>query len=595
MLRVYNVNEFTLLPLLVSVLLGRPAAVLAIDPLMPPMARLLRLVVLPLITNGRLSWAIDHCPGLDQVRDHPTRNLLYNVFGETEAWQNAYFRFSDADASLGNYAMAYKHVTCNYAETRHVPLLVLRELLARQAEQPVRIIGLPVDSVSMLRHFLARELGSAVSPMALPYALLNAPVWIGALLFSLGWVLSRFRPGGVSTEACFLAADYIDDHSDIRLYEEVMDGGPLLLVVRKTWRDVGTIPALAGARFCRAGDGAFSSRGVLDALAFVVRDNVRLLRFGLTAPPALFYRVTLLPYRRAVLRAFFNRFRPRYFWSRDPYNVEHILRRQELRLIGGKSLGINVGYPSYCILFSQFRYLSFDYYFVYGRDLYERYYFDTWDPEMEVIPVGAFRATREQFARRLVRRSRDIAVFCAVYVGEPQMIQLVRGLALEFPDRRIRLQVKNNFAVRDVGSDFVEACTRDLNNVVFSRASVYDLFGEVAYAVSDPSSVIVEAIQFGVVSFAFDVPELQKSSYYRLFPELIVANAEDVAERIRRIENNAWSYPVESYAEVVDISGRYHADTIRKTLGLRPSEAAAGDLADSCGGRPAANRGYFAN
>ena len=90
-------------------------------------------------------------------------------------------------------------------------------------------------------------------------------------------------------------------------------------------------------------------------------------RFFYCHEPAHFYGIIALPFRRIILRGFFNKFRPAYFWGRDDYNVEHIIRRQEMHRYGGISLGINHGFPSYANLFPQWRYISFDRYYTFGR------------------------------------------------------------------------------------------------------------------------------------------------------------------------------------------------------------------------------------
>ena len=143
---------------------------------------------------------------------------------------------------------------------------------------------------------------------------------------------------------------------------------------------------------------------------------------------------------------------------------------------------------------------------------------------------------------------------------------------MAFPDREITLQTKSNFQIIRGLKEFYEACSQGLPNVRVSTESVYDIFVQSQYGISDPSSVVVEAIQFGMYMFALDVPHLQVSNVNREYPDLTFTDPNTVIERIRRIEAGTETYPLSSYKDLVDLSGTIFFDRVRLDMGLKPRE-----------------------
>lgn len=573
MIRIYNLTELTLPGFLLRGLIGRQPYVLAVDPLLPPLRDLLQRIAERMVRASRARWIIDLVPELNHVWEYPTRILLYNIFAETEAWQNRRYRFADFDRGVPDYAMACRQVTCNFTRLRHFPWLLLATALRDRPRGSVRVIGLPNDSREGLETWQGRSFASSIGRTAIPRAALNAAIAVAVTGYALAWILSRLRLNPPAPEAVFFAADYLEDPKDMQLYDEVAEGGSVLLVVRDPSRKIAPYPRLARFPACKPVDGRFGPRAAAAAAGVLLRDSWRLWRHGRWAPPPLFYQIAALPWRRAVLRAFFARFRPRFYWGRDDYNVEHILRRDELHRAGGISLGINHGYPAYACVFPMWRYISFDRYYVFGRALYERYMKDSWATDMTVVPVGTYMPTRGHFARRFRPRSKDIVVFSAVLVGDPRMVAVVRALAAAYPDRMLFLQVKHLFVDTENGRRFIAACREGLPNVVHVRDSVYDLFDRAGYAFSDPSTVVVEALQFGVASFCIDVCDYQRTSLLRDFPTLCVRGPDDAVRRIRDMETGTVPYRRGQYAELIDLSGRIPFDVVREDVGLPAREA----------------------
>ena len=69
----------------------------------------------------------------------------------------------------------------------------------------------------------------------------------------------------------------------------------------------------------------------------------------------------------------------------------------------------------------------------------------------------------------------------ALFIVEDALIDLVRTLAQDFPNRRILIQVKSNFINTKPGQDFINACTLNLQNVFLETDPIYTLFNKARY------------------------------------------------------------------------------------------------------------------
>ena len=575
MTAIFNINEFTLPGFLLSVLLRRNPVVLAVDPVFPPFRRLLEPLVRRAIAKGRARWIIDLCPEQRDLWEYPSRMFFHDVFGRTEDWHNAEYGLGDVDRTIPDYAMAYKHVSCNHGKPRHLNTLLLGAALEKQEPGSVRLHGLPDDAISLMRAYWGSRFDTVLRTMPVPRWPINTAITILIVAYALAWIISRMRPVAPKPEEFFFAADYYQDVRDFRLYHEIADGGPLLMVFRHPRRQhTEPFDELKPYKNASCRDGRFGPLGAISAIAMVIIDSARLFRHFGRQQPALYYRVAALPFRRSVLRAFFNRFHPKFYWGRDDYNEDHILRRQELHRIGGKSFGLNHGYSHYSNHYPQWRYINFDRFYAFGLAQHNRYMKNTWAKDMVVVPSGSFGAKREDYAWRESSRPDDIGVFVSSFVYEEGMTALVRDLARAFPERTVWLQVKSIFVDKPAGQAFIKDCQKDRPNVRHTYDGLFDIFPKVRYSFSDPSTVVVEAMQFGCISFMTDVSPIQRVSLHREFPGLCVTSGDDAATRIRKIEAGTWHYPRDSYGELVDLSGRVFFDIVREDMGLPAKDAA---------------------
>lgn len=563
-------NELTAAYFVLLSLLGRKPYVLMVDPIFPPLRRSLQSLAERMANAGRAGWIVELCPELQHLWDYHSRIFYHDIFSETEDWQNDYYGFEEVERTVPNYAYGYKHNTCNYTKKMHIPFLMAHSAL--KSNEKAKVIGLPEDSVKALENYWKQSFQPAVKAQWRPVRLINFFIFVLVLGYSLAWVLSRLRPFSGPPEKIFFAADYIEDPRDMRLYQEVAEGGTVLLVVRNATKPLESHEELNDFLRCKPTDGRFTLMGMLQAMGFVLGDGLRLFwRLG-DRPTALYYQVAAMPFRKAVLRAFFNRYHPQYFWGRDDYNVEHIFRREELHRVKGVSLGKQHSYSCYTNSYPMWRYISFDKYYVFGRAVYERYLKDTWVDDMDIISVGSFGATREDYAKRLLPRPKNILVMTSALAGVQEVVDIVRGLAAAFPDKKILLQMKKGFMDGILDQKFFNDCSKGLANVSPIHGKLYDIFTQASYAFSDPSSVIAEALEFGLSSFLIDILKEQKSCLYREFPGISVTSPEEAVERIRSIESGEWRYPREEYGELLDLSGKNYFDYIREDVGLPAKE-----------------------
>jgi hypothetical protein len=568
---IINVNEFSVFHLLLMTALGRKPYMLGIDPLIPASRSCLQAIADWLESTYRAQWIIDLCPELQDEWDYPTRVNFYDIYAEMEDWQDRYYRFSDIDKLIPDYSRAYKIIVCKHVSNKRFSLLLINTALAKSS---AAVFGLATDAVEMLETYWSKSFAPFVSILRAPWVLVNLFFMLIFQMLAISWALSRTRLKKPQQQAFFFAADYHEDPRDVNIYQNLADGGAGLLVRRNSvYGDENKYEGMEAFTACNQKDGLFGLLEIPKTVGFIIWDSLCLFRHFYGLPSALFYQVAALPFRRAILRGFFNRYRPKYYWGRDDYNVEHTLRRDELNRVGGKSFGINHGTVVECLVLGEFRYLNFDNYYVFGRGIYCAEMQKRWDEEMKVIPVGSFGATYEDFKLRFKPRPPDILFCVGFFVVQKECIELIRVVAKAFPERKILLQLKPIFVNTISGKKFVAACLENNPNIHFIEAPPLQLFSQVQYLFSDPSTTVQEAIQFGLKSFCIDLSPVQKTGIFREYPDLCVFSPTDVIGRIKSLEAGEWEYPIKKYGDLVDLSGKFFLDRLREDVGLSAKEA----------------------
>jgi hypothetical protein len=107
-----------------------------------------------------------------------------------------------------------------------------------------------------------------------------------------------------------------------------------------------------------------------------------------------------------------------------------------------------------------------------------------------------------------------------------------------------------------------------LDNVCFSKELLDDLIDKAGYVFSDPTTIVMETIQYKIPSFVIDVVEKHQYCIYREFPDLCQNDAQEAADLIRAIEAGKWTYPFQSYRDLVEMPEISIFDQIRLDLGL---------------------------
>lgn len=562
----FVVNEFSLLNLIWHAIRNKKVLILEVEPIVPYLYVILNRFVIFLVNSRRAKWSIDSIPDLHRVKHNPGKSLLYDVFSKIESWQNTYFRFSTLDASVGDYGMACKLAITNYMRMKHVSLLVLQAMYLNNKFDMFRYVGLPAETIGAVT-----ALTGCKMPIKMKFEsarIINFFIVIFTVIVQALWALIHTRPWKIEPKPIFFAADFIADDRDISLFNELLDGGDLLMVARGLGKNSSLKADLPKHSYCRLSDGLLSATDLPSTLKMIIIDEWLIYKTFLNNHPRLFVRLAGLPFKRLKYKCLFKRFAPQYYWGRDSYNDDHIIRRMELNKIGGLSYGVNTGGMSWTTLLPNYRYVSFDRFYVFGNCKLKKYYGETWSKNMAIIPAGSFTAHREHYRKRFDQRPEDIVVFTSVFIGEPELVNLVRGLAITFPDRKIIIQTKPQFKNSALFPRFISDCLEGLTNIAYSSDSPYDLFFRARYAVSDPSSIAVEAIQFGVVTFVLDLPRLLTSSVFREYPGLMITNFDQVKDRIFKIEEGTWEYPLADLQDIVDMSGMIFFDRIRKDVGL---------------------------
>ena len=567
-IHIFNLNESSVGRFVLACLLRQKPYILEIEAWLPPVQKLINWLAAYAIRRGWARDGINLTPEFLKVRDRYSEIHFYNMFGHLEDWQNNYYDFKYVDKAIPSYAMAYKNIITKSLLARYLPILMLDRLRSGDVAASITVHGLAKSTLDALNAYRTKKwLGTIHTVGGNIFPIVNSIIAIGVFLRAILWALSRTRPFGFQREEIFLAADYLSDERDSQVYDMAMEGGDVLLVIRQQEKSEREKRLFNRLKTCHQTDGYFSIIDFFRVTGMLVSDSMKLAGRFIKYEPNTFFKLVALPYRRAIIRSLLNRYHTRFYWGRDDYNVEHILRYQELQRVGGCSLGINHGFATYCDRTPAFRHIIFDQYYVFGQACID-VYGDTWSPEMNVTPVGTFGATPEDYIRLKEPRPNDIAIFTGVFIRQQNLVDFIRNIAETFPEKKIWLQLKSNYRDFDFGNKFIQGATSGLDNVIYTEDPIFEIFSRAEYIFSDPSTVTLEAVQFGMASFMIDIGEDHEVCQLRNYPGLCVSSPKDAEKRIKEIEAGTWQYPRESYGRLVDLSGRPFIDVLRQDLGL---------------------------
>lgn len=545
---------------------GRRFAILAIEPAVVALAPLLR---------GFATWARkrpNHVELEEVARFRASLEGDETYYHRTNFYariETALAETLDFDGSGGHaLSRAFQGIAANWAMANLPALLDLKVVGDSRDRAGLTSIGMSHD----LRTIFERHFGW--SPTALDTGsgwveqLHNLAMTFGATACALAWLARRLRRGHPAPETVPCAFDYVSDSSNALLLDAVAPDRAAALMVLRSRHDRDDCGAsLPGARMVGAWEGHVPLSRLWPALVEFLGEIAWVWRRHRHRDCALYWQMVRLPLERWRWRALFQRFRIARFWARDPYNPAHIVRSQELRRAGAISYGLCHALPTAATVTSVWRHIDFDVTFAFGRSM-ARYYRDTWPKEMQVLGIGGYRLPDEQTsAMPALPRPADFAVLVVPQSDTDLLVDVARTLAIAYPDRRVYFQVKGNHRNKPAGLAMRARATDGLPNVVDTSENAYSLMQQAWYIISNPSTVVAEAIQLGCRTFVTDPPGYQESNYFRDFPEICIGGADDLLTRIKALESGGTHYPRQEFLTWIGADDTPAYACIRKQFG----------------------------
>ena len=377
----------------------------------------------------------------------------------------------------------------------------------------------------------------------------------------------------VKIEKVDVGFDRLSDERDFELLKEILPAGRFLLVDRFAFTlDKFPVPEDLKYVSCWRTDGLFPPLAWGRAVVEVVFDITRLTLRHWRTPPGLLYEMLTLPYKRLLVRGLMIRYRPEVFIGRDEYNVDHIMRRAELRPLGVKSIGISNGiFPAWSYVAPNVRYVSFDTYYSCAAPLYDQY-LETWATDMRILTIGSYSISRERQLLQHAHHGEAILFTIRVAWNRPEMTRMVRAVAKAFPGRKVLLQFKGSVNAADTDR-VAKECGDGLDNFEHTTEDVYTLLPKAKFHISDISTVVAEAICSGATTLVADVLD-QEFNCYRLFPGLTIKTANGMVNELKALECGEKNYPREKYFELLGYKkGEVGFDLLREEIGIEPSQA----------------------
>ena len=562
-------TEATLPCLLLRALRGVPTCVIDTHSLIQGSPGWLVRVVAALRRRGLVTELRQDFPELAPYVDAGDFQRLTNTFAEMEEWMERRFDFAGSDRRFDRHGLAFRHIVCNRSYRRYELAALLRAVAARPG---VVIHGIDAwdQAVQLERYGTPLPCQTVVAPRL--DVLFNVAILLQVLAFLVVWLAPRLRRAPPPPEEILLASDYLGGERDTLLWREVTDDPAQVVAVFRDADARRTYGHLVGEwRSCLPGEGFLGLAEGLSALAECGLDALRLFVHGARLPADLFRPLAALPWKRLMYRALLRRFRPKFYWGRDDYNVDHVMRTQELRRVGGTSVGIMHGLPSIVPFAHQMRQMDFDLYYTHGAGPYLEYYRAKWPAYCRVRPIGSVGLDRQELARLADPCPNDVVVILGPSFHQDKIMAAVSDLARALPDRTIWISTKAGYRHRgQFGHLFTALLAEGLPNLREFTGRTYDLFFQCRTWISESSTLIAEAVQFGRFALCLDPDPRFKFLYYRRFPGICVPDGATAAKRIRAWEDGTLPFPRDTLAPAINLTGRVAWDDIRRDFGLPP-------------------------
>ena len=557
----YCINEFSIISFCIAVATGKKPYVIEVQPAIVFFRPTILKFVKFLEKVGLVSDIKSLVPIYEPEIEDEQRLHFHDVFAKIEPNIKKQYKFDYLLEFLPRYGRAIQVSASLHISQRLLSIFLIPHLL-KTLPETTKIYGVLPD--------IATSIGvdtPQIKKTSSGFRIINFVLTSICFLKGVIWCFRRIRFSNPGPIPIAFAADYTGDLDDENIFSELREAGEILLVARNSHLLEVAIKKKLPYKVCSSNDGVLSLLESIRVLLLMCQEMYKIYSVLGNQNPGLFYRTVPLPLRRAEYQAMFNKYKPKVFWGRDGYDPRHVLRKQELNKLGGSSWSVCQSFLPNGTAYPEFCYLFFDRYYVLGRGFYDTYYKTRWNKEIKVISAAS-RASITFPRVPMSRKPNDILVMCSPFIMEERMIDFVRYIARHFNDRLIYLQIKKQVKETSSGSLFLKMCQDNLDNIVNTNETIYQLFSKVRFGFSDPATPAVEAPQFGVYGFALDLSNHRKSEIYRQIPGFSISSGKEGVKRIRDIESGHWDYPAKEINKYIYLSGKNFGDQIRGDMGL---------------------------
>lgn len=509
-------------------------------------------------------------PDMPWYEGEPAGAAFDNVHKTIENALHAALPTLAATHRLGEYSYPMKKAVSDYTAAVIPVLSIIEWFEDAYPGQAFAVHGAPPHLGRIYEMYLGRDLPNADTLRIPSTRLVNALNVLTLIASIVIWLAQRTRPYFRSRRSYFVGLDTVSGRDERTFIDQVLDGNAekALVVyrtpaVKKVYSDTFT-----GVPQCVLGDTRVSLSDTLYLAFRSARDAVGLWLSHGGDEPQLFQRYCLLAAKRSIFGAFFRCFPVTWFWGRDDYSLDHIIRNQELRKLGGKSIGMLHGFPSDTYR-RQWQEIDFDVFYTFDTMLYEKFHKDAWSAHMRVGPINNFNLTAERKKKAYGPRPLDIVFFPVVHRYSDYLLEEVFKIARHFPKRIVYVKMKGGRPEANMKNFRLLMATAPANvRDVATEDSPYDLMLDATYILNCGSTLALEALQFRSISLVFDAEPGFKYFFYRNVPGLTVSNAEDVIARIEAYEEGGEKYPFEDYISMLGLNEEDFYLTVRRDLGI---------------------------
>lgn len=562
-------NELTLWRVLWLAVTGRRVCCIPVATVVGGSGGLLRKTVSWLGKYFDVRDVLDFDPRLEKFKDLRLPRHYDDPFRRAEPWLDGYIGHDRLD-TLHDDAMPMRHTACTVLDRYLEAIWLIHWFSLNYRAQDAIFVGLdPILTGAYCEIYKAEPALPSIHHVV-PRVSLNLLIRVAAFAIAAVQIWRCVRLAPSAHRDIFLGSDFSGHPRDASVWQEIAaEGREVVVVFRNQKQRRAHATGTCGFPWTVPGEGEWSIVRAWRECGEAWQRFQRIWLVVRSLVPALALQACLLPVRRVKIRQMLTRYRFRNFWVRDDYSVEHIVRSQELRRVNGRSIGVAHALPISCVLYSPWRYIDCDIYMVQGLGIL-RHYGDRWAPWMKVVASGSLVLTRELESRLSAARPKDIIFQAKPSEGSEPIVPILEALAGAFPDRNIFMQFKGAFRHSSLAETFRRVARR-YPNVIETEESIYELFMRARYLITDPSTVCAEAIQFGLYAFMIDC-DGREALYFREFPEFCENSPEELARRIRGIEDGSYTYRFHDYDALINRDGHF-PDQFRAELGLPPITA----------------------